>query len=281
MANSRAPHFHRDPFQRPALTPGPLGHNDAASPDTRRTHIGDTPGPLGINDHASPFVVGRDPNITEQSRIISSVITPKPGTRNQLREEDFVDAAKTLGGASVAVIKAFAEVESGGKSGFGSDGLPVIAYEGHIFRRLTKRLHDRHMRLSYVYLEKAGAQWKLNNRSHSVSWQTLRAAMELDANAALQSCSWGKFQIMGFNHKACGFENVLDFVMAMKTGEREQLMGFVKFCKSRSDLISAIMAKDFKKIACLYNGVNYGDYDKRMERSYKKHCNAASSSPKT
>ncbi|WP_162604784.1 N-acetylmuramidase family protein [Geomonas ferrireducens] len=178
------------------------------------------------------------------------------------------------------MIKAFAEVESGGKSGFGSDGLPVIAYEGHIFRRLTKRLHDRHMRLSYVYLEKAGAQWKLNNRSHSVSWQTLRAAMELDANAALQSCSWGKFQIMGFNHKACGFENVLDFVMAMKTGEREQLMGFVKFCKSRSDLISAIMAKDFKKIACLYNGVNYGDCDKRMERSYKKHCNAASSSPK-
>ncbi|WP_136524319.1 lysozyme family protein [Geomonas ferrireducens] len=54
MANSRQPHFHRDPFQRPSLTPGPLGHNDAASPNAPRTLVGDTPGPLGMNDHADP-----------------------------------------------------------------------------------------------------------------------------------------------------------------------------------------------------------------------------------
>ncbi len=55
MATSRLPHvLHRDPFQRPALSPGPLGHNDYASPDSSPHLRGDTPGPLGIKDHADP-----------------------------------------------------------------------------------------------------------------------------------------------------------------------------------------------------------------------------------
>lgn len=55
MANSRSPyHFGRDPFQPQPLTPGPLGHNDAASP-TLNALVGDTPGPLGVRDHAVPF----------------------------------------------------------------------------------------------------------------------------------------------------------------------------------------------------------------------------------
>lgn len=56
MATSRSPHpLGRDPFQRPTITPGPLGHNDAASPDTPASFVVDTPGPLGINDHADPL----------------------------------------------------------------------------------------------------------------------------------------------------------------------------------------------------------------------------------
>ncbi|HBA87816.1 MAG TPA: hypothetical protein DCZ75_07435 [Geobacter sp.] len=56
MANSRSPHpLGRDPFQPPTLTPGPLGHNDAASPDTPISFVGDTPGPLGIKDYADPL----------------------------------------------------------------------------------------------------------------------------------------------------------------------------------------------------------------------------------
>lgn len=54
MANSRQPQFYRDPFQPPSLTPGPLGHNDAASPNAPKTLRIDTPGPLGINDHGCP-----------------------------------------------------------------------------------------------------------------------------------------------------------------------------------------------------------------------------------
>jgi hypothetical protein len=41
-----------DPFGLCALTPGPLGWYDAASPDAPEELKSDTPGPLGCNDHA-------------------------------------------------------------------------------------------------------------------------------------------------------------------------------------------------------------------------------------
>jgi hypothetical protein len=54
MANSRLPILGLDPFELAARTPGPLGHNDAASPDSPNWLRGDTPGPLGMNDHSDP-----------------------------------------------------------------------------------------------------------------------------------------------------------------------------------------------------------------------------------
>ena len=43
----------QDPFHLLPLTPGPLGHNDAAYPFCLTGLLGDTPGPLGVNDHAA------------------------------------------------------------------------------------------------------------------------------------------------------------------------------------------------------------------------------------
>jgi len=61
-----------------------------------------------------------------------------------LSETDFQNAATQLGnGISVNIIKAFATVESGGRSGFGPAKLPVIAFEGHLFRKYTKHIYDQ------------------------------------------------------------------------------------------------------------------------------------------
>lgn len=78
MANSDQTHLRRDPFQRPSLTPGPLGHNDSAAPNSPTIHLRDTPGPLGINDHATPeAVAARDvksnPHYCKGSRIGSQL----------------------------------------------------------------------------------------------------------------------------------------------------------------------------------------------------------------
>jgi hypothetical protein len=48
-----------DPRTMCTLSPGPLGINDAASPDTPDWFRGDNPGPLGCNDHADPKLKDR------------------------------------------------------------------------------------------------------------------------------------------------------------------------------------------------------------------------------
>lgn len=191
----------------------------------------------------------------------------------KLSNTDFEDAAKNLGeNVNVAIIRAFSEVESGGKSGMGYFGLPIIAFEGHTFRRESGKKYDStHPLLSYKYIKKAGLEWKINNKNQKSAWRTLKQALTLDHNAALKACSWGMFQVMGFNFKDCGYKNVDDFVIAMKAGERGQLNAFVGFCKSKKELVQALKDKDFKKMAIFYNGKDFGDYDKRIEKSYKKH----------
>lgn len=44
----------KNPFLASPRTPGPLGQNDAADPDTPDWFLGDTPGPTGLNDYADP-----------------------------------------------------------------------------------------------------------------------------------------------------------------------------------------------------------------------------------
>lgn len=188
-----------------------------------------------------------------------------------LTEADFQSAAAALGnGISVNLIKAFATVESGGRSGFGPAKLPVIAYEGHIFRKYTQQKYDKaYPFLSYPYLEKAGPQWKANNRDQATAWRTLADAFRLDAEAALMAASYGMFQVMGFNFGACGYTSVSDFVTAMKLNAGQQLIAFVGFCRKSPALVKAMKNKDFAGMARNYNGADYGDYDKRIQKAFE------------
>ncbi|MGA0525154.1 N-acetylmuramidase domain-containing protein, partial [Escherichia coli] len=46
-------------------------------------------------------------------------------------------------------------------------------------------------------------------------WDRLARAIEINRPAALESASWGLFQIMGFHWKLLGFASVQAFVNAM------------------------------------------------------------------
>ncbi len=188
-----------------------------------------------------------------------------------LTDADFQNAATQMGnGIAVNIIKAFAIVESGGRSGFGPALMPVVAYEGHIFRKYTQRKYDKtYPVLSYPYLEKAGPQWRANNKDQATAWKTLLAAFNLDSEAALMSASYGMFQIMGFNFAACGHKNVFDFVTAIKLNAGQQLKAFVGFCSKNPALVKAMKTKDYVGMARHYNGQDFGDYDKRIKRTYE------------
>ena len=166
----------------------------------------------------------------------------------------------------VAALKAVAEVESAG-SGFLGDGRAKILFEGHVFSRLTKRVFDaKHPKLSH-------RKW---TRKHYLGgmaeWTRLEAARLLAFDAANQSTSWGAFQIMGFNHLACGFMTVAAFVQAMGHDAASQLDAFATFI-AREPYLSALRAHDWARFARAYIGSGYAllQYDTKLAAAYAKH----------
>jgi hypothetical protein len=181
----------------------------------------------------------------------------------RLTDQDFIDAANALN-TEVAVIRAVAEVEARG-AGFIADGRPKILFEGHWFRKLTNRRYDAtHPHLSKEY-PASRQYYKLDQ------WKRMDEAMTLNRIAALQSASFGVFQIMGFNFKECGFASVEEFYTAMCESEGRQLLAFVAFVKSKK-LDRHLRAKNWAAFAEGYNGADFrtNKYDSKMADAYDR-----------
>lgn len=181
-----------------------------------------------------------------------------------LTEADYVAAARKLG-CSVAAIKAVAEVESRG-AGFLSTGEPKILFEAHIFDRLTSgRFRRSHPHLSSQKWDK-----KLYS-TPSGEHKRLAEAVTLDRDAALQSASWGKWQVMGFNWKLVGRPSLQSFITAQYKSEGEHLNDFVGYVLGRK-LDDELRNLDWAGFAAGYNGPSFAanGYDTKMAAAYRK-----------
>src|SRR6267142_882387 len=120
------------------------------------------------------------------------------GTATPLAPDDINKEARALG-VEPAAIHAVCDVESAG-SGFLPDKRPVILFESHSFHTLTEGAYDDSdpgiSTPSWVRNYGAGG-------AHQ--YDRLLEAVTLDRRAALQSASWGRFQVMGSNYSVCGF----------------------------------------------------------------------------
>lgn len=185
-----------------------------------------------------------------------------------IKLEDVIDDATRIG-CEPEVVLAVAEVESAG-GGFSPDGFPKTLFEGHWFHKLTKGKYSaQYPSISYPSWTKV---------HYGRTWQAERArldlAVSLDRTAAFQSASWGMFQIMGFNHGACGYKTVQQFVNAMCKNENSQLEAFVGYVIDRG-LADELQRKDWHGFARHYNGPAYmqNDYAGKLERAYKAYKN--------
>ena len=189
---------------------------------------------------------------------------PDCGAAKGVTDADYDRLAGILG-CEAAAIKAVAEVEAHG-DGFLPSGRPKILFEAHHFSKRTGRTYDRlHPALSSPTWNKAlylGGE---------AEYDRLLRAMTLDRDAALNSASWGRFQIMGFNHAAAGHATIGSFVDAMFRSESAHLDAFGAFLKS-TGLADVLKKKDWAGFARGYNGPGYADnqYDIKLERAYKK-----------
>lgn len=230
-----------------------------------------------------------------------------------ITNQDWYQVAKDVLDCEPEVLMAIAKVESGGQSAFwrlmagkGSHA-PAILYERHYFSDLTGGKYDStHPDISwpvgYRKKSKLGTTDKKMHdhkvddddiySSYASSYLRLINAYRLDPEAALKSCSWGKFQILGTNFKLCGDTNIEDFVSTMCTSELGQITLVAEFIRRKPrawkdlknktlgkeiSLWDAVKTKNWKAIAFNYNGPGYATYhyDTKLQAAYEAYEKAA------
>lgn len=214
------------------------------------------------------------PKILEQTRFPGG-----NGHRGHLTNADYATAAAVIG-CAVEAIKAVSEVESKGAP-FLASGKPKILFEPQIFGAKTHHRYD-------LLFPDVSRQHRLP-RGHGVhgygsmedQWTKLKIAALLDRRAAIESASWGRFQILGKNWMFTGAGSLDGFLSVMFTSERSQLDGFVAFVKSQH-LDGLLKRLDWRAFARGYNGSDFhrDNYDGKIAQKYRTLAQAATLSAK-
>ncbi|MBR4829112.1 MAG: N-acetylmuramidase family protein [Muribaculaceae bacterium] len=191
---------------------------------------------------------------------------------SKISDQAFVDAAEKLK-IEVEVIQAITKVEASG-SGYVFSHHPAILFESHMFwKELNngskidpKKINDKEI------LNPTWEQGQVYYVGGVGEWARLKKARDISCDAANASASWGLFQIMGNNYKACGCNKISEFVDRMKASEGEQLNLFVEFIKS-NNLHQYLKPGNIKwaEFAKRYNGTGYWKhgYHTRLQEAYE------------
>jgi hypothetical protein len=225
---------------------------------------------------------------------LSELTFLKNYTGERLSDKDWKSVADDLE-CEVNAIRAIAKVESRGAGFDSTTKRPIILFERHIFHRKSNgkfsdknpdisardpylRVRDKHGKViperktQYEEADRLGkfAESDFYPAAQHVNYKRLTKAVQFEREAGLQSCSWGMFQVMGFNFAACGYKDVESFVSAMATSEVDQIRALRNFIKADKRLIKAIREKDWLSFAIGYNGQKQEGYDKKMANEYNQ-----------
>jgi hypothetical protein len=181
-----------------------------------------------------------------------------------LRRADFEEIAARLS-CEWEAVAAVAEVESGPLGGFGQDGRPIILFERHLFSRKTNSQYDAsHPTIS----NRTPGGYP---RTQAERWTQLEQAYALAPEEALQSASYGRFQVLGQNFSNLGMANAHDYVAKLARSEKDQLEAFEGFVRANG-LADELQRKDWAGFASRYNGPGYAanQYDTKMAEAYAR-----------
>ena len=193
------------------------------------------------------------------------MLTDGPDTA--LTGADFTMAGERLLCAPAA-IKAFWKTEANGAGFF--DGRPKILPEPHRFSKATGGRFDKtNPTVSYP-------KWGTRPYpgSQDARYDMLLDMIRLDVDAGFGSASYGAPQIMGENHKACGYPTAAAFAEAMARDEATQLRAFEAFVTKAGILpfLRKVDAtpKSWEPVALRYNGTGFrlNNYHGKMAVNY-------------
>lgn len=188
-----------------------------------------------------------------------------------LSHADLERAAQRLD-APVAAVCAVNEIESRGH-GFLPDGRPVILFERHVmYERLNKHgLNAEEMAKRYPAVVNTA---RGSYAGGAAEYMRMAAAAGIDKTSAIESASWGLFQIMGYHWELLGYASAEAFATAMRENEAQQLDAFVRFVEADPALHKALKSRKWAEFARIYNGPAYKEnlYDVKLARAYDRHA---------
>lgn len=175
---------------------------------------------------------------------------------------DYITAGKELA-CPPSMVHALSLKETKGKP-FLPDGRPVILFERHQF---YKRMKDRALAEKLAKTERDICSPNLKSSKNSdpmdryqggaKEWEFLERAKKYDEKAALESASYGQFQVMGFNAVPIGYPSVQEFVRLMHIDVYQHLEAMVRFIKATPVALRGMRNKNFQEVALGYNGKGY------------------------
>ena len=189
-----------------------------------------------------------------------------------LTNEQIKDLANKHG-IEYAGLKAVVEVEASGK-GFIGD-VPKSFYEPLIMYRLLSKKNYITIRnnLMKAHPNLCYPRWgTYKYGAESIQHRRLEIASQFNRDTALESCSWGLGQVMGFHWKSLGYESLQAFINDMYESEAKQLEAMIRFIKVNG-LLLALKNKDWVKFARGYNGSGYAKnkYHIKLANAYAKY----------
>ncbi len=191
-------------------------------------------------------------------------------TSRYLKRKDLQQAAERLD-VPLASVMAVNQVESRGE-GFAANGRPVILFERHV---MCRQLLAHGMDEFSVGALSAARPGLVNIQpggyiGGTAEHQRLAQAQQIHVAAALESASWGLFQIMGYHWQRLGYQDAKHFADTMALSEAAQLDAFVTFIETDPALHKALKGKKWAEFAKRYNGPAYAKnlYDVKLARAY-------------
>lgn len=187
-----------------------------------------------------------------------------------LTQECIARVADDLG-CDVASIQSVIEVESP-HGGYLPDGRVIILFERHQFWRQLVASGIEPVTLhapSSILSEQRGGYV-----GGAGEYQRLAMAKPYGSEQAMESCSWGRFQIMGYHARALGYDSASAMAKAFEVSEAQHLFAFAAFVQLDAELLKALRGRKWSTFAKIYNGPAYADnlYDTKLARAYARHA---------
>lgn len=176
-------------------------------------------------------------------------------------------------GIEAAALKAVVEVEAAGQPYAMVNGKnePLIRYEGHYFDRLVDPSRREEARAAGLASPTVGGV--KNPSSQADRWKLLARAAQIDADAALESTSFGLGQVMGAHWQKLGFSSVKEMVATARESIDGQLELMVRYIE-KFGLLASLKRRDWAGFARGYNGSGYkaNSYDTKLATAYAQYA---------